>query len=255
MRTCSPRAYSRQPGVILTGFMGFMHLMLRHDNYTEKLVRMGFLQKSHVLEDAVVASMSSKEKEEYYFELAMEASGVFLRVVMKPQPWVQCMVDDVLADAEAKYRIGFHIRMGNSGSAFKDSHVFLTKSAIWRFAERAEDVMKKEGKTTNDTAWILSTDSNIAEEELRSKYGNMIVTATGYKRGHSKTGAKDADGFTRAVIDLLLLRRCNYLILTSHSTYSVMARTIAGSEVPFYNMPSHGYSRVCSNKEANDTSI
>ena len=68
-------------------------------------------------------------------------------------------------------------------------------------------------------------------------------------------GAKDADGFTRAVIDLLLLRRCNYLILTSHSTYSVMARTIAGSGVPFYNMPSHGYSRVCSNKEANDTSI
>ena len=56
MRTCSPRAYSRQPGVILTGFMGFMHLMLRHDNYTEKLVRMGFIQKSHVLEDAVVAN-------------------------------------------------------------------------------------------------------------------------------------------------------------------------------------------------------
>ena len=72
----------------------------------------------------------------------------------------------------------------------------------------------------------------------------MIVTASGYRRGHSKTGAKDADGFTRAVIDLLLLSRCDYLVLTSHSTFSVIARTIARDGVLHYMMPSRGYWRV-----------
>ena len=101
--------------------------------------------------------------------------------------------------------------------------------------------MRAAGRTARDTVWVLSTDSNLVEEELRAKYGEMIVTASGYRRGHSKTGAKDADGFTRAVIDLLLLSRCDYLVLTSHSTFSVIARTIARDGVPHYMMPSRGY--------------
>ncbi|KAK8828026.1 hypothetical protein WA556_004657, partial [Blastocystis sp. ATCC 50177/Nand II] len=240
MRGSSPRTYNRQPGVIVTGFLGFFHLIVRHDNYTEKLVRMGFLQRQHVLDAAAVEALPSPQKERYYTDLATEASRVFLREVMKPQPWVAAMVATVLDGAGDKYRVGFHIRMGNSGSAFKDSHVFLTKSAIWGFAERGESVMRAAGRTARDTVWVLSTDSNLAEEELRAKYGEMIVTASGYRRGHSKTGAKDADGFTRAVIDLLLLSRCDYLVLTSHSTFSVIARTIARDGVPHYMMPSRG---------------
>ena len=50
--------------------------------------------------------------------------------------------------------------------------------------------------------------------------------------------------FCRAVIDLLLLSRCDYLVLTSHSTFSVIARTIARDGVPHYMMPSRGYWRV-----------
>lgn len=244
MRGSSPRTYNRQPGVIVTGFLGFFHLIVRHDNYTEKLVRMGFLQRQHVLDAAAVEALPSSQKERYYTDLATEASRVFLREVMKPQPWVAAMVATVLDGAGDKYRVGFHIRMGNSGSAFKDSHVFLTKPAIWGFAERGESVMRAAGRTARDTVWVLSTDSNLAEEELRAKYGEMIVTASGYRRGHSKTGAKDADGFTRAVIDLLLLSRCDYLVLTSHSTFSVIARTIARDGVLHYMMPSRGYWRV-----------
>ena len=241
MRTSSPRIYSRKPGVIVTGFLGFLHLIIRHDNYTEKLVRMGFVQRQHVLDSTALATMPSKQLERYYTDLAMEASRVFLREVMKPQPWVAAIVESVLQGTRDKYRVGFHIRMGNSGSAFKDSHVFLTKPAIWSFAERGEHVMKAAGRTQKDTVWVLSTDSNIAEETLRQKYGNMILTASGYHRGHSKTGAKDPEGFTRAVIDLLLLSRCDYLVLTSHSTFGVIAKTIVRDGVQHYTMPSQGY--------------
>ena len=109
------------------------------------------------------------------------------------------------------------------------------------FIKRAESVIQQKKLALNETRWILSTDSDRAEEEFRKKYGDLIITSSLFKRGHSKTGAKNPDGFTRAVIDLSLLGRCDYLVLTAHSTFSVMARSLSRNESESFVMPSRGY--------------
>ena len=242
MRKLSPRFYSRSEGVIVTGFLAYLQFIIRHDNYILKLARMGFVNPNHINYSIPInVDDASREFDQYYTDLSMDALQVFLTKVLHPQPWVQEKVDEVLIPCRGMFLIGFHIRMGNSGSAFKDSHIFLHPHDVYRYADRAEDYMASHRLSVNNTRWLISTDSDKAEGMLREKYGDLIVTSNQYHRGHSKSGARDADGFSRAVIDLLLLGQCDYQILTSHSTFSVMARTMRKGGSDFIMMTSRGY--------------
>ena len=242
MRLLSPRMYHRTEGVIVTGFLPFLQLIIRHDNYLQKLAKLGFIDPSHIdLGKLAKEGVNEKQRESYCMDMAMEAIGVFLRKVMQPQPWIQERVEYVLDPVKDNYLIGMHIRMGKTGGTFKDTHAFLQSNEISRFSNQAEMHLKGMNKAISQTRWVVCTDADQAENTLRSQYGDVIVTSQDFHRGHSKTGAKDPDGFSRAVIDLLLLSRCDYQILTSHSTYSVVARTMRKEGALFYMTPSRGY--------------
>ena len=242
MRALSPRKYHRSPGLIVTGYLSFLQFIIRHDNYILKLARMGFIDPKHINYSIPINENSpTRKNDKYYTDLSMEATRKFLRLVMKPQPWVEAMLNEVLDPIRDYYKFGMHIRMGNSGGTFKDSHIFLHFFDIWRFTREIQLVISFRHMNISQTRWLLSTDSDKAEEMLREKFGEYIVTSTEFKRGHSKTGAKNADGFSRAVIDLLLLGRCDYLVLTSHSTFSVMARELMQNYTEAQFMTSMGY--------------
>ena len=242
MRALSPRLFHRTPGLIVTGFLSYLQLIIRHDNYIPKLARMGFVDPSHV--DASVPTCFdslSRQYDAYYEQMAMEASRTFWRAVMKPQPWVEARVNEVLDPIRKYFLFGMHIRMGNAAGAFKDSHTFLLLNEIWRYPSAIEAVIRQRKMDIRNTRWVLCTDSDKAEEELRRKYGELIVTSQDFRRGHSKTGAKDDDGFSRAVIDMLLLSKCNYLVLTKHSTYSAIAAQLIENTNETIFMASRGY--------------
>lgn len=202
---------------------------------------MGFLDSALVKPESERLNMGSKNLESYYLMLGTEVTHTFLRQVLKPQPWVREIVDSIIQPHQNKFLLGIHIRFGSSGGTFRDSHEFLKPQSVWLFATQAETVLKRKGIRLEDSIWILSTDSDKAEEQLREKYGNIIVTNTSYKRGHSKTGAKNAEGYTRAVIDISLLSRCDYLILTRHSTFSEIAGMMSADMKNITWMASHGY--------------
>lgn len=245
MRKLSPRFYQRREGVVVTGFLPFLQLIIRHDNYIRKLTEMGFIDPSHVMESIKMDNSSEPtQNEAYYTNLAMEALHVFLTKVMRPQPWVKAMIDDILEPVKGKSLIGFHIRMGSGGSAFKDTHTFLLARDVFRYADEATRFMEEHHLLPENTRWIVATDSDSAEKSLRDKYGELIVTSKEFHRGHSKTGAKDDEGFSRAVIDMLVLGRCDYLVLTKHSTFSVVARTLRKDGTKFMIMNSYGYCPV-----------
>ena len=246
MRKLSPRLYCRSEGVIVTGFLAYLQYIIRHDNYILKLARMGFVDPSHINYSIPInADDASRKYDQYYTDLSMDALQVFLTKVLKPQPWIQEKVDEVLKPWKGMFLIGFHIRMGTSGGTFKDTHIFLHPHDVYRYANKAEAFMEEHHLNINNTRWLISTDADKAETMLREKYGDLIVTSNEYHRGHSKTGARDADGFSRAVIDMLILAQCDYLILTSHSTYSVMARTMRKAGSDFVMMTSRGYNWIC----------
>lgn len=242
MRALSPRMFHRTPGLIVTGFLSYLQFIIRHDNFIPKLVRMGFIDPAHVNASIPTSFDSlSREYDAYYQQLATEASRTFFRYVMKPQPWVEARVNEVLDPIRKYFLFGMHIRMGNAGGSFKDSHTFLQLNEIWRYPNAIEMVIKQRNLDIQNTRWVLCTDSDKAEEELRRRYGELIVTSQDFKRGHSKTGAKDDDGFSRAVIDMLLLSKCNFLVLTRHSTYSVIAGQLLENIDETIYMASRGY--------------
>ena len=236
----SPRWYSRRPGVIATGFHSYLHLVIRHDNYIEKLKRMGFLDPALIRRD-ISDETPSEECEKYYALLAKHVIHTFLRRVLKPQPWVKEIVDDIIRPIQDKFLLGLHIRFGSSGGTFRDSHVFLEPTEWKKFAIASEMILKEKKLTFNQTKWILSTDSDNAEGEFRKLYKELIITNKTYKRGHSKTGAKNPEGFTRAVIDISLLARCQFLITTSYSTFSEIAEMMSANMSEVKRMKSHGF--------------
>lgn len=242
MRILSPRMFHRTDGVLITGFLPFLQFILRHDNYVLKLAKMGFIDPSHIKSSKPInEGNDSQQNDAYYMDLAMEATGVFLRKVLQPQPWIEERVENVLRPFREKYLIGMQIRMGKGGGTFKDTHTFLESKNILQFSQQANLHREKINLPLNQTRWVVCTDADQAEDKLREEYGEVIVVSKDFHRGHSKTGAKDPDGFSRAVIDLLLLSRCDYQILTSHSTFSVIARTMRKEGASFYMMPSRGY--------------
>ena len=50
MRKLSPRFFHRREGLVVTGFLPYLQLIIRHDNYIRKLTEMGFIDPSHVKE-------------------------------------------------------------------------------------------------------------------------------------------------------------------------------------------------------------
>ena len=242
MRALSPRIFHRTPGLIVTGFLSYLKLIIRHDHYIPKLARMGFIDPKHVNASVPTAFDSlSREFDAYYEQLAMEASRTFWREVMRPQAWVEARVNEVLDPIRKYFLFGMHIRMGNAGGSFKDSHTFLLLNEIWKYPNAIERVIRERNMDIRNTRWILCTDSDKAEEELRNKYGELIVTSQDFRRGHSKTGAKDDDGFSRAVIDMVLLSKCDFLVLTRHSTYSAIAGQLIKNTDETIFMSSRGY--------------
>ena len=242
MRALSPRIFHRTPGLIVTGFLSYLKLIIRHDHFIPKLARMGFIDPKHVNGSVPTAFDSlSREYDAYYEQLAMEASRTFWREVMRPQAWVEARVNEVLDPIRQYFLFGMHIRMGNAAGAFKDSHTFLLLNEIWRYPNAIERVIRERNMDIKNTRWVLCTDSDKAEEELRNKYGELIVTSQDFRRGHSKTGAKDDDGFSRAVIDMVLLSKCDFLVLTRHSTYSAIAGQLIKNPDETIFMSSRGY--------------
>ena len=70
-------------------------------------------------------SSEPTQNEVYYTNLALEALHVFLTKVMRPQPWVEAMIDDILEPVKGKSLIGFHIRMGFKTDILKHIRAFL----------------------------------------------------------------------------------------------------------------------------------
>ena len=114
--------------------------------------------------------------------------------------------------------IGLQIRTGGGLADFKDSASYIKMDKLDFVTDLLNTIIKK--SELEDGTIFLSTDSTVVQDHLKNMT-HKVMTADVYQIGHTARGRTDYDNsfVKRAVIDLYLLSRCDYLIVTKGSSF------------------------------------
>lgn len=163
-----------------------------------------------------------------------------VRLFFQPKSFLKKHINSFLSLYHPYHLIGLQIRMGSGGADFRDTHKFLRMSSLQRFVQYAEDYRLYQGYKEDEVRWFLSTDSSEVERNLTASFPGRIIVASAYSRGHSAQQKANINAFNRAVIDVSILSHCEYMVLTNHSSFGMVARMIAPNPL-FAIVPAIGY--------------
>ena len=217
--------------LVITAYYDYSKHLLKSRQYDSALISAG------------LADVPSWEvsKQTYYTEFALMSS---VRLFFQPKPFLRSYIDSFLTRWQSFHLIGLQIRMGSGGADFRDSHRFLHFSAVSMFVSLAEEYRKAHGYSENQVKWFLSTDSSKVEKNLMDSFPDRVIVMESFRRGHSSQEKSNRNGFYRAVLDVTVLSRCEFIVLTNHSSFGMIARMLT-TKSSFAIVPAIGYSSVC----------
>lgn len=154
--------------------------------------------------------------------------GLLYELVMYPkQPLCNLIVQ--YADKLLKRRmIGVQVRIGGKRTTYEDKQ-FLELSDLEHFFNRIDNYMVSNHLKQDDVYVFLSTDDPGITSRFKNKYGNSVFAVKEFTIGHSSPNKNRLqrnriEQFTkRAIVDLLLLQRADYLLYTNTSSYGYLA--------------------------------
>lgn len=167
--------------------------------YTSRFIR---LRQAGELEDVIrkgrrILIESCFEFGDYYSALSRN---------FVPQPYILSAVDDYVKKNFTHNTIGIHIRRTDNIKA-------IQKSPLSLFV----DAMRREIDACSDVNFYVATDDVPTKAELRSIFGDRILTIDTVNSRNSVEGMKDA------VKEMWLLSRTTKIYGCFYSTYSVVA--------------------------------
>ena len=139
--------------------------------------------------------------------------------------------------------IGVQIRTGGALASDNESNVFFSQSTMYRVIDMINKVLTE--NYIYDYNLFVSTDSQETLTQLKSIFPQLMHTSDDFKIGHT-SNLRSHDGSNhgqRALIDLMVLSSCDYLIYTEDSSYGRLASVLSFSEKK-YNV-SHKQCSVC----------
>ena len=229
------------PNLVITTYYDFTKHLLTSRRYDQALIEAGlvlpFSRHSVPTISPLPDSAYEKLEKTYYTEYALMSA---VQLFFKPKPFLQREISSFLEQWREFHLIGMQIRMGSGGADFRDSHRFLRPSALDTFVRLAEEYRDSRGYLSSQVKWFLSTDSTEVERKLTSQFPGRVVTMTAYRRGHSSPEKANRDGFYRAVLDVGVLSHCEFMVLTNHSSFGMIARMLT-KEPAFAIVPATGY--------------
>ena len=229
------------PNLVITTYYDFTKHLLASRRYDQRLIDAGLVLplslNSIPTESPLSDNAFEKLEKTYYTEYALMSA---VRLFFNPKPFLQQEISSFLEQWREFHLIGMQIRMGSGGADFRDTHRFLHLSALDRFIHLAEEYRNSRGYSSSQVKWFLSTDSTDVERKLASQFPGRVVTMTAYRRGHSSPEKANRDGYYRAVLDVSVLSRCEFMVLTNHSSFGMIARMLA-KEPAFAIVPAIGY--------------
>ena len=149
-----------------------------------------------------------------------------VHTLFPPTPFLESYVRRYEQQLGNGVRIGVHLRMGAGKSDWTDSREFLTTKRFNAFIGTLKTLIKKQQKKNGSNIPIcifLSTDSSAMERTMLQMFPDYLVTTKEFKRSHVggvKATTYDSNSVLKAVLDVMLLGKCDYLFLTRRSGFS-----------------------------------
>ena len=137
-------------------------------------------------------------------------------------------VENLLSEYRNRYLVGFHIRMGDTESDFKETVHFVYKSDIIRFVNCSFI------DQTRDPVFYVASDSSMAKEVIRMHANNTVYQNTSaiHSRGEIWMG-RAASGLQGVLVDIMVLAKCQFIVGTKGSSLTYLAAALHG-HYPYY---------------------
>ena len=207
-------------------------VVLYNPKYLEVLKRVGFhIDDSH-----------SSSRGITYGEYHRLLRGQVARLLLTPNAEITQTIMGNLKRFEKRPVIGVQLRMGGSLSKTTEHHNFLDMSSLSFVEREIEYALKFLNVKKRDVTLFVTTDSLIIRNRMLAMYMDMNpIIANGYSVGHSSThfvwGNSHVIYLNRAIMDLILLSQCDYILYTQRSSYGQLAMRLG------LNTPSRGLCR------------
>ncbi|KAK8818439.1 hypothetical protein WA556_006258 [Blastocystis sp. ATCC 50177/Nand II] len=163
--------------------------------------------------------------------------GRCVKSLFRPSAQVQAWLEKFEAALGDGVRIGVHIRMGQGKSDWTDSRPFLEQKHVDAFIKRLKKFVAQQRRSHKGGVKIfLSTDSSEEEALMRRSFPGMVVTTEGFRRSHVggvRAAKVTQEAVMKAVLDQMLLGKCDYLFLTRMSGFSKMGLYFAEENTSF----------------------
>lgn len=151
--------------------------------------------------------------------------------LFRPSTYLLRLVSRYETPFEHHYVIGVHVRMAGQAVKWKDRRGYLSlkdvnsmiQYVVWR--RRNTDYV------------FLATDTESVIELFQEVFSTRLIIVRGYSIEHVGMNQTEI-GLEKASLDLLLLSRCNELVLTQNSHFSLLAKHFSQRKVPVHFFPS-----------------
>lgn len=212
---------------ILTDLSCFV---LPNPKYQEVLRRLGF--------DIRESDQYNPINEEGYRSIRRQIA----RLLLTPNFEISYHIRENLKKFKQRPIVGIQVRTGGYVSTTVETHRFLHISSLRNVDKEINLAAEKYNWNNNSLTLFITTDSAIVNRRMYTVYGeNRIIEGEGYPSGHSSAylapGPKHYRFLKRAIMDLVLLSQCDYILYTHGSSYGKLAMRLS------YNVPSRAICR------------
>ena len=148
-----------------------------------------------------------------------------------PSTYLNKLVSHYESVFEHHHVIGVHVRMAGSAVKWKDRKGYLSLKDVDSMIHFVQWRLKR----TNLV--FLATDTEIVVNRFQNVFSNQILVVEGYSIEHVGMNQTEI-GLEKTSLDLLLLSRCDELVLTRQSHFSLLAKHFSKRNVPVHFFPS-----------------
>lgn len=188
--------------------------------YYDKLFKYGLVNNQTIQKAFQVkynmSNYSDKEKQDYILKVPFEVGGNLLNKIWIPNDRIKSLINNYLNyEFNGYFMIGIQLRYQYIN--LQETYAFI-KCAI-----QIESDLERDNKDFyslyKGVKWYVSSDIQLALNILKKKYPNKVIIGRG-RGGHIAT---NPDAYSRAILDIELLSKCDELIMTGGSTFGFVA--------------------------------
>lgn len=203
---------SNQSFLLLSNHV-FAHKLLRFKSNQETLRRLGISPE--------MAFTHPSNHQHVWYNLCIPN-------MFRPSPLLNDLLKPYLQLFASHFMIGIHIRVGGEQLKWHDRTSFMTERGVARAIALLSNRIRQ--KKERVRAFVAS-DSEAILNRFKSLFPGRVISVSSFPLRHVGMNAS-REGIARCLLDLFLLSRCDELVLTKDSHFSITAAHLASRRIP-----------------------